>query len=77
MSWCPSIEAKVAETVPPAHSGEENTWNETRLEKGVLLQVPLFIARGKPSALIPLFSNKEVGEVTRESASCEFSRQPN
>src|SRR5439155_15776949 len=43
----PSLEARVAETAPPIHSGQENTWKETRLENGVQLQVPLFIATGE------------------------------
>lgn len=43
----PSVEAKVAETAPPMHSGQENTWKEARLENGVQIQVPLFIAPGE------------------------------
>jgi elongation factor P len=43
----PSMEAKVAETAPPMHSGQENTWKEARLENGVQIQVPLFIAPGE------------------------------
>ena len=43
----PSMEARVAETAPPMHSGQENTWKEARLENGVQIQVPLFIAPGE------------------------------
>jgi elongation factor P len=43
----PSMEAKVAETASPMHSGQENTWKEARLENGVQIQVPLFIAPGE------------------------------
>jgi elongation factor P len=43
----PSMEGKVAETAPPTHSGQENTWKEARLENGVQIQVPLFIAPGE------------------------------
>ncbi len=41
------VEAKVAETAPPIHSGQENTWKDAILENGVRIQVPLFIAAGE------------------------------
>ena len=43
----PSMEARVVETAPPMHSGQENTWKQARLENGVQIQVPLFIASGE------------------------------
>jgi elongation factor P len=42
------VEAKVAETAPAAHTqGGSNVWKEARLENGLLLQVPPFIAPGE------------------------------
>lgn len=43
----PFMDARVAETAPPMHSGQENTWKEAKLENGVQLRVPLFIAPGE------------------------------
>ena len=42
-----SMEVRVAETASPVHSGQENTWKEARLETGVQIQVPLFVAPGE------------------------------
>jgi elongation factor P len=41
------MEVKVVETAPPVHSGQDNTWKEARLENGVQIRVPLFIAPGE------------------------------
>jgi elongation factor P len=42
------VEAKVADTAPPAHAqGGSNVWKEARLENGLVLQVPPFIAPGE------------------------------
>jgi elongation factor P len=43
----PYLDTRVAETAPPVHSGQENTWKEARLENGVQIHVPLFIAPGE------------------------------
>ncbi len=40
------IEARVAETAPPAHGQQDNTWKTARLESGVEIQVPQFIKIG-------------------------------
>ena len=41
------IEARVGETAPPIHSGQDNTWKNARLENGVKIQVPLFVGPGE------------------------------
>ena len=42
------VEVKVAETAPPAHTqGGSNVWKDARLENGLVVQVPPFIAPGE------------------------------
>lgn len=41
------VEARVAETAPPQHSGQDTTWKEAVLDNGVQVLVPLFIAPGE------------------------------
>ena len=43
----PVIEARVAETASPIHSGQDNTWKLAKLENGVEIQVPLFVGPGE------------------------------
>ena len=38
------IEARVADTAPPVHSQQDNTWKEATLDNGLQVKVPLFIA---------------------------------
>ena len=40
------IEAKVADTAPPAHGQQDNTWKTARLDNGVEIHVPQFIKVG-------------------------------
>jgi elongation factor P len=43
-----SVEARVTDTAPPVHSqGTDNVWKEARLENGVQIMVPPFIAVGE------------------------------
>jgi elongation factor P len=42
-----TVELRVADTAPPVHSQQDSTWKEARLENGVEIQVPLFIAAGE------------------------------
>ena len=37
------VEIRVADTAPPVHSQQDNTWKEAKLENGVQIMVPLFI----------------------------------
>ena len=41
------VEVRVAETAPPAHAQQETAWKEARLENGLSVQVPMFVARGE------------------------------
>ncbi len=41
------VEARVANTAPPVHSGQDNTYKEATLDNGLKLHVPLFIAPGE------------------------------
>ncbi len=41
------VEATVAETAPPQHSGQDSTWKQAVLDNGVKLLVPLFVAPGE------------------------------
>jgi elongation factor P len=42
------VEVKVADTAPPVHAqGGSNVWKQARLENGLVLQVPPFIAPGE------------------------------
>ncbi len=40
------MEMRAAETAPPAHGQQDNTWKKARLENGVELLVPQFIKPG-------------------------------
>jgi len=40
-------EARVASTAPPSRGQQDSTWKEARLENGVSIRVPLFIAPGE------------------------------
>ncbi len=41
------VEARVANTAPPIHSGQDNTYKEATLDNGLKIHVPLFIATGE------------------------------
>jgi elongation factor P len=48
IAFPPIVEARVADTAPAAHAqGQMNVWKEARLDNGVRLQVPPFIAPGE------------------------------
>jgi elongation factor P len=42
-----AAELRITETAPPAHAGQDTTWKQARLENGLDIQVPLFIAPGE------------------------------
>lgn len=42
-----TVEARVTDTAPPAHSGDDTTWKEATLDNGLQVKVPLFIATGE------------------------------
>ena len=41
------LEAQVVYTTPPAHSQQDSAWKEARLDNGLAIRVPLFIAPGE------------------------------
>jgi len=41
------VEARVANTTPPAHSQQDSAWKEATLDNGLRIRVPLFIAPGE------------------------------
>lgn len=43
----PQIPLKVVETAPPIRGGSDSTWKEARLETGLQIMVPLFIAKNE------------------------------
>ncbi len=42
-----TLEARVTDTAPPIHSGQDNVWKEAVLDNGLHIQVPLFIGTGE------------------------------
>jgi len=40
------IEVRIAETAPPAHGQQDNTWKTARLGNGITVMVPQFIKNG-------------------------------
>ncbi|MGA2853027.1 MAG: hypothetical protein ABSE90_02685 [Verrucomicrobiota bacterium] len=43
----PQIPLKVVNTAPPARGGLNSSWKEAKLETGLQIMVPLFIANGE------------------------------
>jgi elongation factor P len=41
------VEARVATTAPAIHAPQDNAWKEGKLENGLVIHVPLFIAPGE------------------------------
>jgi len=41
------VEARVANTAPPAHSQQDSAWKDATLDNGLRIRVPLFIAPGE------------------------------
>ena len=41
------VDARIVETAPPIHSGQDNTWKEAKLDNGTIVQVPLFVGPGE------------------------------
>lgn len=38
------VEARIVQTAPPSHAQQDSAWKEAKLENGVSIKVPLFIA---------------------------------
>ncbi len=43
----PHVPLQVTDTAPPIRGGSDSAWKEARLETGLQIMVPLFIARGE------------------------------
>ena len=43
----PQIPLKVIETAAPIRGGSDSAWKEAKLETGLQIMVPLFIAKGE------------------------------
>jgi elongation factor P len=43
----PQVPLKVVDTAPPFRGGSDSTWKEAKLETGLKILVPLFIAKGE------------------------------
>ncbi len=43
----PQISLQVVETAPPIRGGSDSAWKEAKLETGLTIMVPLFIAQGE------------------------------
>jgi len=43
----PAVALKIVETAPPIRGGSDSTWKPARLETGLEIMVPLFIASGE------------------------------
>ena len=60
------IEVRVDETAPPAHAlGDSNVWKEARLENGVTVLVPPFVATGE-RIRVDVEAGKYVGRAREE-----------
>jgi elongation factor P len=43
----PQVPLQIADTAPPIRGGSDSAWKEARLETGLMVMVPLFIAKGE------------------------------
>jgi elongation factor P len=43
----PHVPLQIVDTAPPIRGGSDSTWKEARLETGLEIMVPLFIAKGE------------------------------
>ena len=56
------MEARISDTAPAARSQQDSAWKEARLENGLMIRVPLFIAPGE-SVRVDLRSGEYVERV--------------
>jgi len=59
----PQLPLKVVETTPPARGGLNSSWKEAKLETGLQVMVPLFIANGD-SIRVDTAEKKYLGKET-------------
>ena len=61
----PTLALKIVETAPPIRGGSDSTWKPAKLETGLEIMVPLFIANGETvrvDTATKKYSGKESGE---------------
>lgn len=61
----PQQALKIVETAPPIRGGSDSTWKPAKLETGLEIMVPLFIANGETvrvDTATKKYSGKESGE---------------
>ncbi len=61
----PQIPLKVVDTAPPSRGGSDSAWKEAKLETGLQIQVPLFIAKGE-TIRVDTAAKKYVGREASE-----------
>jgi elongation factor P len=61
----PQIPLKVVDTAAPARGGLDSAWKEAKLETGLQIMVPLFIAKGE-TIRVDTAAKKYVGRETSE-----------
>ncbi len=47
IAFPPQVPLQVTDTAPPIRGGSDSAWKEARLETGLMVMVPLFIAKGE------------------------------
>ena len=43
----PQVQLRVVDTAPPSRTGSDSAWKQAKLETGLEIMVPLFIANGE------------------------------
>ena len=61
----PQVPLKIVETAPPIRGGSDSTWKEARLETGLEIMVPLFLAKGE-TIRVDTATKKYAGKETVE-----------
>ena len=61
----PQLALKVVDTAPPARGGSDGAWKEAKLETGLQIMVPLFIAKGE-SVRVDTAGKKYLGKETEK-----------
>jgi elongation factor P len=59
----PQVPLRVVDTAPPVRGGSDSTWKAARLETGLEVMVPLFIARGE-TIRVDTTTKKYIGKQT-------------
>ena len=71
----PQVVLQVVDTAPPSRGGADNAWKEAKLETGLEVMVPLFIAKGE-AIRVDTQERKYAGEEQLISAVLPCARVP-